>query len=49
MDVLCIPQFSCNLISIHKLTCDLNCVVTFFANNCMIQDQVTKKTIGLGD
>nr|KYP43828.1 Retrovirus-related Pol polyprotein from transposon TNT 1-94 [Cajanus cajan] len=49
MDVLYIPQFSCNLISIHKLTHDLNYVVTFFADNCMIQDQVMKKMIGLGD
>nr|KYP45261.1 hypothetical protein KK1_033214 [Cajanus cajan] len=49
MDVLYIPQFSCNLISIHKLTRDLNCMVTFFVDNCMIQDKVTKKTIRLGD
>nr|KYP65664.1 Retrovirus-related Pol polyprotein from transposon TNT 1-94 [Cajanus cajan] len=49
IDVLYIPQFSCNLISIHKLTCDLNCMVTYFSDNCVIQDQAMKRTIRFGD
>nr|KYP76407.1 hypothetical protein KK1_020649 [Cajanus cajan] len=49
VNVLYIQQFSCNLISIHKLICDLNCTVTYFSNNCVIQDQAMKKTIGYGD
>lgn len=48
-DVLFIPDFSCNLISMHKLTQDLNCTVTYDKNGCVMQDQATKRTIGLGD
>nr|KYP33474.1 Retrovirus-related Pol polyprotein from transposon TNT 1-94 [Cajanus cajan] len=48
-DVLYIPQFNCNLISVHKLTCGLNCIVTYFAHNCVIHDQTTRRMIGLGD
>nr|KYP44594.1 Retrovirus-related Pol polyprotein from transposon TNT 1-94 [Cajanus cajan] len=48
-NVLFVPDFSCNLISIHQLTNDLNCTVTYHANYCVIQDQTTKRTIGLCD
>lgn len=48
-NVLYVPAFSCNLISIHKLTSDLNCTVTYNANCCMIQDRITKWMISLGD
>lgn len=48
-DVLYIPQFSCNLISINKLTYDLNCTVTYSSHGCMIQDQQTRSMIGSGD
>nr|KYP31390.1 Retrovirus-related Pol polyprotein from transposon TNT 1-94 [Cajanus cajan] len=48
-NVLFVPDFSCNLISIHQLTNDLNCTVTYHANYCVIQDQNTKRIIGLGD
>lgn len=49
LDVLYVPKFSCNLISFHKLTNDLNCMVTYTANDCVIQDQIMKRTIGCND
>nr|KYP57695.1 hypothetical protein KK1_003965 [Cajanus cajan] len=33
-NVLHIPEFSCNLIFVHRLTHDLNYLVTYFAHNC---------------
>ncbi|KAJ1409194.1 Zinc finger, CCHC-type [Sesbania bispinosa] len=48
-NVLFVPDFSCNLISIHQLTNDLSCTVTYHANYCVIQDQTTKRMIGSGD
>lgn len=48
-DVLFIPDFSCNLISIHRLTQDLDCTVTYDKNCCVMQDLTSKRTIGLGD
>lgn len=33
-NVLYIPQFSCNLISIHKFACDLKCIVTYSFHAC---------------
>ena len=29
-----VPKLSTNLVSIHKLTKDLNCMVTFSSSNC---------------
>lgn len=49
LNVLFVPDFSCNLISIHKLTNDLNCTMTYHANYCVIQDQTTKRMIGSCD
>ena len=46
--VLSLPQFSFNLMSVSKLTRDLNCCVFFFPDHCLIQDLVTKKIIGKG-
>ena len=48
-NVLYIPQFTCNLIFIHKLTSISNCTVTYSPTICVIQDQTMKKTIGYGD
>jgi hypothetical protein len=48
-NVLLVPKFDCNLISICQLTRDLNCFVTYHPSYCMIQDFATKKKIGLGD
>nr|KYP74880.1 Copia protein [Cajanus cajan] len=45
-DVLFIPEFRYNLISIHKITNELNCVVTYSVDECVIQDQTRKRMIG---
>ena len=37
-----------NLISISKLTRDLNCLITFSDNSVTLQGQSTGKTIGIG-
>lgn len=44
-----VPEFNCNLISIHKLTRDSDCIVTYHSNWCEIQDRTLKRTIGSGD
>nr|KYP66935.1 hypothetical protein KK1_013247 [Cajanus cajan] len=44
-NVLHFPDFSCNLMSIHKLTCDLNCMVTYQYDYCTVQDQALRRTI----
>lgn len=48
-NVLFVHQFSCNLISMHKLSCDSNCTLTYDENCCTLQDWTTKRLIGLGD
>ena len=47
-NVLCVPSFQFNLISVGKLTHDANCIVTFLPNSCLIQDQSSRKVIGAG-
>ena len=47
--VLHVPKLSNNLLSIHKLTKDLNCVVTFFHSHCVFQNLATGKTIGIAE
>lgn len=44
--ILHVPKLSCNLISISKLTHDLNCVTKFFPTHCKFQELCTRKTIG---
>nr|KYP43794.1 hypothetical protein KK1_034774 [Cajanus cajan] len=46
-NVLHVPQLSNNLLSIHKITQDLNCAVTFFHSHCVFQDLATGRTIGI--
>ena len=46
-NVLHVPRLSMNLISIHKLTQDLPCRITFFTSYCEFQDQDSGKKIGL--
>ena len=46
-NVLHVPKLSTNLISIHQITKDLNCKVTFFSTHCIFQDQITGRMIGL--
>ena len=44
--VLHVPNLSYNLLSIGKLTKDLNCSVIFTSTGCIFQDSVTGKMIG---
>ena len=46
-NVFHVPKFSVNLVSVHKLTKDLNCIVTFSSTHCEFQDQGMGKMIGL--
>ena len=39
-------QFSFNLIFVSKLTCTLNCSISFFLDYCLIQDLLMKRVIG---
>ncbi|CAL8999194.1 unnamed protein product [Prunus brigantina] len=47
-DVLCVPTFKVDLLSVGKLTDGLSCSVTFFPSWCVLQDLVSKATIGVG-
>ena len=44
--VLHVPNLDCNLLSISKLTRDLNCVAKFFPNLCVFQDLDSGRKIG---
>ncbi|KAI3465995.1 hypothetical protein Pfo_022658 [Paulownia fortunei] len=44
--VLHVPNLSCNLVSISKLTRDLNCSAKFSSTHCVFQDLCTGKKIG---
>ncbi|KAF3771845.1 Retrovirus-related Pol polyprotein from transposon TNT 1-94 [Nymphaea thermarum] len=48
-DVLCIPSFKVNLLSVSELTKNLNCSITFLPDHCIIQDLESKMTIGQGE
>lgn len=43
-----VPSFNINLKSISKITKDLNCLVTFYYDFCILQYLATKRMIGLG-
>lgn len=45
-DVLYVPSFQYNLLSVSKLSSSLKYEVLFTAENCLIQDSITKKKIG---
>ena len=47
-NVLCVPSFHFNLISINKLSQNANCSIIFSANSCVIQDQRSRMMIGIG-
>ncbi|RVW35951.1 hypothetical protein CK203_090575 [Vitis vinifera] len=44
--VLHVPNLDCNLLSIRKLVCDLQCVTKFYPNSCVFQDLKSGKMIG---
>ena len=48
-DVLCIPSFQFNLISISKLLCYFPCKLTFVVDTCFIHDVQTLQRIGTVD
>ena len=45
-NVLHVPNLTVNLLSIHKITQELNCHVTFFNDHCVFQDQTKGRMIG---
>ena len=45
--VLYVPNSPFTLISINKLTCDLNCLITFSDNPSTLQNQSMGRTIGI--
>nr|KYP40999.1 Retrovirus-related Pol polyprotein from transposon TNT 1-94 [Cajanus cajan] len=46
-NVLYIPNFSVNLISVNKLTSSLSCTLCFSSDNCVIQEHKTLRKIGI--
>ncbi|KAG2682828.1 hypothetical protein I3760_10G002200 [Carya illinoinensis] len=48
-NVLCVPSFSFNLLSVSKLVHSTNCAVFFLNKSCIIQDPCAWRTIGLGE
>jgi hypothetical protein len=48
-DVLCIPSFSFNLISVSKLIKSLQCCFIFLSKFCFIQHLASWTTIGVGE
>ncbi|KAJ0596006.1 putative RNA-directed DNA polymerase [Helianthus annuus] len=47
-DVFYVPDYSVNLLSVHKLTKDNKIGVLFNENNCMLQDLRSKKILVIG-
>ena len=47
-NVLCIPTFRFNLLSVNKMTMELNCCVSFFPTHCIFQDLSSGKIKGIG-
>ncbi|OIT33509.1 hypothetical protein A4A49_23029 [Nicotiana attenuata] len=47
-DVLCVPAFKFNLISVSKVTEDLKCSVTFFPKCCVFQDLLSGRVKEIG-
>ena len=45
-NVLHVPFLQCNLLSVRKITKDLNCAVTFFPSHCVFQDLSLGRMIG---
>ncbi|KAK8921731.1 hypothetical protein KSP39_PZI020888 [Platanthera zijinensis] len=46
-DVLYVPSFTVNLISVTKLTSNLNCFLVFHNNSCSITQMPTNRMIGI--
>ena len=44
-EVLKVPQFQVNLLSVSKLTWALKCIVMFFSNFCVVQNIATRRRL----
>ncbi|KMT16195.1 hypothetical protein BVRB_3g053540 [Beta vulgaris subsp. vulgaris] len=47
-NVLCVPNFHHNLLSVQRLIKDNNCEIQFYPTHCTILNSITKKVIGHG-
>ncbi|MFS7957032.1 putative RNA-directed DNA polymerase [Helianthus anomalus] len=47
-DVLYVPSFNCNLLSVGRLTENLQCSITFFPQFCIMQKLHSRNLIGAG-
>ncbi|KAJ0469311.1 hypothetical protein HanIR_Chr14g0706531 [Helianthus annuus] len=47
-NVLYVPEFTCNLLSVSRLTKDLQCTIMFFPDFFVMQDLSSRKLIGTG-
>ena len=47
-NILCVPSFNVDLLSVAKCTDALHCSVTFFPSWCILQDLDTRTMIGVG-
>ena len=47
--ILYVPKLTYSLLSVNKLTKDMNCVVTFFFSHCEFQDRSSGKMIGIAE
>ena len=45
---LSLPKLAFNLISVSKVSRDLNCYISFFPDHCLFCDLKTNKVIGKG-
>lgn len=48
-DVLHIPSFKLNLLSVQKWINTMDCIVTFFPSFCIFQDRASRTVIGSGE
>ena len=47
-DVLYVPEFKYNLLSVAKVTKELNCFISFYPGFCVFQDLSSGKLKGIG-
>ena len=47
-DVLFVPEFKYNLLSVSQLTKQLKCAVVFFPDFCIFQDLFNGRVLGIG-
>jgi len=48
-NVLYILSFTCNLVSVHQLANDRNCIIIYGVKCCFIQDLTSKTLIGVAE